>query len=85
MYTRWQRFRKGVTITIKKEYVYKIIKNIGKAFSIQGMNGDCNPFIDSQDELWYIILKMLHSYKITNPSVKQEAPITPAILKAIKK
>ena len=36
---------------IKKEYIQKIIKNIGKTFSIQELSRDVNPLIDSNRKL----------------------------------
>ena len=70
---------------IKKEHVRKIVKDVGETFGLRNLGAEVNPFVDERGRLRNMIKKMLNGYKLSDPLVKREAPVTPALLRMVKK
>ena len=63
---------KVVLLNFLKKSMWKILKDVGKTFSLQGLNYSINPFVGKNRKLRNIIKKMLTGYKIWNLSTKRE-------------
>jgi len=84
-YTRQARIHKGTSNYLKKDTIRKIVEDVGETMELRGIGSAVNFFLDEKGKLRNIILRILKSYQVWDPPVKRESPITPAMLRHIKK
>ena len=84
-YTQRARLCKGSSSHLKKVTIWKIIEDIREILEIQGLGSTINLFIDNRGKLCHIISKILKSYQVKDPKVQRKSPITPSMLRHIKK
>ena len=83
-HTRRRRFRGGSNKNIAEKYVRKIIGNVGEALSVRGDESTgSNPFRGPDGKLIRSVHLMLRSYKLSDPPVKRQQPLSPRGLRHI--